>query len=153
MKVRDYQWPPHLGRQWFRFAVCCGLVGAAVVGVLAGCSRRGSNATLAERAGEYWQLKQSKRWEEVYDGYLDPALKSALSKDAFLKKRLLAFDILTFTITEATETGDEGVVRFKADANIPLRMAGGGVQIARKEISGEDPWVRRDGVWYVRLKE
>ena len=126
---------------------------AAVVVGLAGCKHRGANATLAERANEYWRLKQAKRWEEVYDGYLDPTLKGTLSKDAFLKKRLLAFDILSYTITEATENGDEGIVRAKADANIPLRMAGGKIQITRKEIAGQDAWARRDGVWYVRLTE
>ena len=151
MKVRDYQWPLPLGRVRVRLAVCC-VVGVVAV-VVGGCSHRGSSGTLAERANEYWQLKQAKRWEEVYDGYLDPALKGALSKDAFLKKRLLAFDILTFTITETTENGDEGIVRGKADANIPLRMVGGQVQITRKEIPSEDSWVRREGVWYVRLKE
>ena len=153
MTPRVYQWPPRSGRKWLSVVVCGSVLAAAAVVVLAGCKHQGSNATLAERADEYWRLKQAKRWEEVYDGFLDPALKGSLSKDAFLKKRLLAFDILSFTITEATENAEEGVVRVKADANIPLRMAGGKVQIARKEITGEDQWVRHDGVWYVRLTE
>jgi hypothetical protein len=152
MKPHDYQWPPYLGRKWLNVVVCGSVLAAAVV-VLAGCKHSGSSATLAERADEYWRLKQAKRWEEVYDGYLDPALKGTLSKEAFLKKRLLAFDLLSYTITEAMENGEEGIVRAKADANIPLRMPGGKVQITRKEIPVEDPWVRHDGVWYVRLTE
>ena len=147
---RDYPLPPRLGRVWVRLAVSCVLVVAIAT---IGCSRREVGGSLAARANAYWQLKQAKRWDEVYDDYLDPTLKGALSKDAFLKKRLLAFDILSFTITDATENGDEGVVRAKADANIPLRMVGGKVQITRKEITGEDSWVRRDGVWYVHLGE
>ena len=129
---------------------------AAAVGVmlLAGCSQqRGSGATLKERANEYWELKQTKRWEAVYDGYLDPALKKSLTKDAFLKKRLLAFDVLSYTITDANENGDEGKVRAQGEANIPLRGIGGAVQMRRETITVEDPWVKRDGTWYIRLSE
>ncbi|MBI3769311.1 MAG: hypothetical protein HY271_12595 [Deltaproteobacteria bacterium] len=125
---------------------------AAIVLQLAAC-QRGSNATLGERAGKYWQLKQEKRWEEVYDGYLDPALKGGLSKDAFLKKRLLAFDIVTFTITDSSENGDQGTVHVKIDANLPLLGIGGKVQMHRKELTTEDAWVRHDGTWYIRLSE
>jgi hypothetical protein len=121
--------------------------------VLAGCSKPGSTAMLAERANKYWELKQTKRWEEVYDGYLDPALKGTLSKEIFLKKRLLAFDILNYTISEARESGDRGTVRVEAEANFPVRQMGGAVQLIQKKTTVEDDWVKRDGVWYVRLSE
>ena len=82
--THDYQGPPRIRRGWVTRAVG-GAVAAAVIGLqLMGC-QRAANATLTERASKYWQLKQQKRWEEVYDGYLDPALKGALPKDAFLK--------------------------------------------------------------------
>lgn len=133
------------------------VVGAGVVLVVVcifvtACMGR-SNETLTERAGKYWQLKQQKRWEEVYDGFLDPALKSALIKDTFLKKRLLAFDILNFTITDATENGDAGTVRVTLDANVPLRGIGGKVQIQREQMKLDESWVKRDGTWYVHLSE
>lgn len=150
---RVYQWPPRLGRLRHSLAVSFCMMGAALVLLLAGCSQRGSRETLAERASEYWKLRQAKRWEEVYDGYLDPSLKSTLSRDTFLKKRLLAFDILNYTISEATEQGDEGTVRVKAQANIPLRAPGAKVQMTQKEFADEEQWVRREGVWYVRLSE
>jgi hypothetical protein len=133
-------------------AIGSGVVAAAIVLQLAAC-QRGSNATLTERASQYGQLVQQKRWEEVYDGYLDPALKGTLAKDAFLKRRLLAFDTLAFTITDATENGNEGTVHVKSDANLPLRGIGGKVQMRRQELNSEDSWVKRDGRWYIHLSE
>lgn len=118
-----------------------------------GCSERASGATLEERGRKYWGLKQAKQWEELYDHYLDPVLKDTLSRDAFLKKRLLAFDILSYAITEARENGDQGTVKVKGEANIPARGIRGAVRIMKTEITVEDQWVRRDGVWYVRLAE
>jgi hypothetical protein len=147
-----YQWPPHSGRRRVMRAIGLVVVAAAVIVQLVAC-QRGSNATLKERASKYWQLKQQKRWEEVYDGYLDPALKGALDKDAFLKKRLLAFDLVDFTIADSDENGDQGTVHVKADANLPLRGIGGKVQMRRQEITSEDTWVKRDGTWYIRLSE
>jgi hypothetical protein len=117
-----------------------------------GCQRT-ANATLTERVDGYWQLKQQKRWEEVYDGYLDPALKDTLPRDAFLKKRLLAFDVVSFTITDAKEDGDQATVHVKIDANLPLRGIGGKVQMRRQEMTSEETWVRHEGIWYVRLSE
>jgi len=122
------------------------------VGLSAACTR-GSNETLRERAEKYWQLKQQKRWEEVYDGYLDPALKSALTKDTFLKKRLLAFDILNFKVTDAAENGETGMVHVALDANLPLRGIGGKVLLKREQMNSEESWVKRDGTWYIRLTE
>jgi hypothetical protein len=152
VNTHEYQWPPRLGRVRMVCAIGSGVVAAAVVLQLAAC-QRGSNATLTERASKYGQLTQQKRWEEVYDGYLDPALKDALTKDTFLKKRLLAFDIVAFTITDAVENGDEGTVHVKSDANIPLRGIGGKVQMRRQDLDSEESWVRRDGTWYIRLSE
>lgn len=149
----DYQWRPRLSRVRVGHRVGSGVVMLAVVMQIAVACQRGSNDPLAVRAAKYWELKQQKRWEEVYDAYLDPELKSTLRKDAFLKKRLLAFDILTFTVTDATENGSEGTVHVKIDANIPLRAPGGKVEMRRQEMTSEDSWVRRNGTWYIRLTE
>ena len=150
--AHDYLRPPRFRRRWVTRAVGGALV-AAVLGLqLVGCNRA-ANATLTERASQYWQLKQQKRWEEVYDGYLDPALKGTLPKDAFLKKRLLAFDVVSFTVADATENGDQGTVHVKIDANLPLRGIGGKVQMRRQEMTSEESWVKRDGVWYIHLSE
>lgn len=151
--ARDYQWPPRSGRLWYSWAVRCSFVGAVLVALVAGCSQLGSTGTLAERADKYWELKQTKRWEEVYDGYVDPAIKDKLSREAFLKKRLLAYDILSYTLTEAREDGDRGVVRVDSEANIPVRWTGGAVRLIQKKTMVEDEWVKRDGIWYVRFKE
>ena len=150
--AHDYQWPPSSGRLRLRALAGLGMVVAAMLVQLAGC-QWGSSATLADRAKRYWELKQQKRWEEVYDGYLDPALKSALARDSFLKKRVLAFDILDFNITDVTENGNEGIVHVTSHANIPLRGIGGKVQLRKQEMTGEDAWIKRDGAWYIRLSE
>ena len=145
----------YLGRPRFRRWLMYARGGVVVVGAvlqLIGCQRT-INAPLTERVSKYWELKQQKRWEEVYDGYLDPALKGALTKDAFLKKRLLAFDVVNFTIVEASENGDQGSVRVKMDANLPLRGIGGKVQMRRQEMTSEEAWVKRDGTWYIHLTE
>jgi hypothetical protein len=126
---------------------------AAVIAQISAC-HHGSSATLAERAKHYWELKQQKRWEEAYDGYLDPTIKTSLTKDAFLKKRQLAFDILNFTIAGTTENGNAATVHVQAEANIPLRLPGQEkVEIRKDTIESEEPWVRRDGTWYVHITE
>jgi len=122
------------------------------IGLLAACTR-GSNETLAERAEKYWQLKQQKRWEEVYDGYLDPALKGGITKDAFLKKRLLAFDIVNFKVGDAIENGDTGTVKVSMEADLPLRGIGGKVQMRRQQMTSDESWVKRDHTWYIHLSE
>ena len=151
--ARDYQWPPHSGPVGYSWAVRCSLVGVVLVALLTGCSKPGSTGTLAERAEGYWELKQTKRWEEVYDGCLDPVLKGTLSREAFLKKRLLSFDILTYTLGEVLESGDRGTVRVEMEANLPVRWPNGAVHLVQKKTTVEDEWVKRDGVWYVRLSE
>jgi len=129
------------------------LVVALVVAQITAC-HHGSKDTLTDRAKGYWELKQQKRWEEAYDGYLDPAIKASLTKDAFLKKRQLALDILAFTVTDLTQNGDQATVHVKVDANIPLRLPGQEkVQIRKDTIDSEESWVRRDGVWYVHVSE
>jgi hypothetical protein len=150
--AHDYQWPPSWDRSRLRGIVGFGTVIVAVLVQLAAC-QWGSSATLADRAKKYWELKQQKRWEEVYDGYLDPAAKSALARDSFLKKRLLAFDILDFNITDVAENGNEGTVHVTSHANIPLRGIGGKTQLRKQEMTGEEAWVRHDGAWYIRLSE
>jgi hypothetical protein len=130
-----------------------GVVVALVALLGTGC-HHGSKGTLADRAKGYWELKQQKRWEEAYDAYLDPSVRTSFPKDAFLKKRALAFDILSFTVTDLTQDGDQATVHVKADANIPLRVPGQEkVQIRKDTIEAEEPWVRRDGVWYVHITE
>ena len=121
--------------------------------LLAGCTRGSEGGSLDERVQRFWELKQAKRWEEAYEHFLDPARKENLSKDAFLRRRLLAFDILSFTVQETNVNGDEATVLVSNEANIPLRGPGGKMQMIRKSVSTEDHWFRRDGVWYVDQRE
>jgi hypothetical protein len=39
------------------------------------------------------------------------------------------------------------------DANLPLRGIGGKVQMRRQEMTSEESWVKRDGVWFIHLSE
>ena len=86
------------------------LVLVALLGALAGCQKSDPVSSLKDRASTYWGLKQSKGWAEVYDKFLDPQAKTSLSKDAFLKRRWLAFDILSYEIAKVQETGDKAQV-------------------------------------------
>ncbi len=129
-----------------------GILAAAIVLQVIGCHRSGS-ATLSERATEFWRLKQQRRWEEVYDGYLDPAIKSTLTKDAFVKKRLISFDILNFDIADSTDNGNEATVTVKAKIRLLLRGPRGKPQPREQEVTLRDSWVKRDGTWYVVWSE
>src|SRR5262249_49115413 len=108
-----------------------------------------------DRVTKYWQLKQSKSWEEVYDQYLDPSLKGQLGRDAFLKRRYLAFDIFGYEIANVTEEGDKdkATVAVTNEVNFPLKAPTGEMQFIKKQVTTNDTWVRRDGTWYVELKE
>ena len=129
-----------------------GLVVVALVLAVAGC-RQAGGGSLQERVGKYWELKQAKRWEEVYDGFLDPAAKKGLTREAFLKRRLLAFDILSYQISDVQEDGDKATVEIGNEVNFPLRSPTGEMQLIKKQVTTNDTWVRRDGTWYIDLKE
>jgi hypothetical protein len=101
----------------------------------------------------YWELKQAKRWDEVYDGFLDPQSRAKIPRDAFLEKRKLAYDILSFSMDEAGQDGDRVVVTVTNEANIPVPAGHGEVQMVRRKLTTADTWVRVDGVWYVHLDE
>ena len=150
----DYPATPRPSGRGFRSVVGVVVALVAVWSMAGAGCHHGSKDTLADRAKGYWELRQQKRWEEAYDGYLDPAVKASLTKDAFLKERALAFDILSFTVTDLTQNGDQATVHVKVDANIPLRLPGQEkVQIRKDTIDSEESWVRRDGVWYVHVTE
>jgi len=134
-----------------RQAVWGGALVVVLWAALAGCNRSGSTATLGERVERFWELKQAKRWEEVYQGYLDPALRERISRSAFLDQRKLAFDVLSFTVTEVREDGDQAVVVVTSESNIPAPAGRGKLRMLRQTVTTEDKWVRRDGVWYVDL--
>lgn len=132
------------------------LLGAIIVlslALAAGCQRPDSGNSLQERVTKYWQLKQSKGWPEVYDQYLDPNVKNQLTKEAFLKRRFLAFDILSFEIADVKEDGDKAAVAVTNEVNFPLKAPSGEMQFIKKQVTTNDTWVRRDGAWYVELKE
>ena len=136
-----------------RYAAVVVLV-AIALGATAGCqSGSATPASLKERASTYWGLKQSKSWEEVYDKYLDPEAKKTLTKDAFLKRRWLAFDILSYEISEIQETGDKATVAVSNEVNLPLKTPQGELQFIKKQVTTKDPWVRHEGQWYVLLTE
>jgi hypothetical protein len=147
---RRYLWPLGESRAGLSGAVWVGMAAVVLVG-LVGCRQGSGAATLGERVERYWELKQAKRWEEVYDGYLDPMLKSALGKDDFIEKRKLAFDILSYSVAEIREDGDEVTVRVANEANIPIPAGQGKMRMVRQTVTTEDQWVRRDGTWYVAL--
>jgi hypothetical protein len=134
-------------------AVWCVVALSCLGGLAAGCRHGAPVASLKERVAAYWGLKQSKAWEEVYDKYLDPEAKKTVTKEAFLKRRWLAFDILSYEIGDVQENGDKATVTVNNEANIPLKTPQGELQFFKKQVATKDEWVRRDGVWYVVLTE
>lgn len=133
-------------------ATALALLAVAVV-LAPGCQKADPVAALKERASTYWGLKQSKGWAEVYDQYLDPEAKKTVTKDAFLKRRWLAFDILSYQISNVQEEGDEATVAVDNEVNFPLKTPQGDLQFIKKQVTTKDQWVLREGRWYVVLTE
>jgi hypothetical protein len=129
--------------------------GLVVLALLAGCQQQQaeSKAPLDARVAKYWALKQSKGWEEVYEQYVDPQAKETLKKDAFLGKRRLSFDVLSFRVTEAKEEGDTAKVAVENEVNFPIKSPAGEMQLIKKQVTTTETWVRRDGAWYIQLDE
>ena len=129
--------------------------GFVVLALLVGCQQQQaeSKAPLDARVAEYWALKQSKGWEEVYEQYVDPQAKETLKKDAFLGKRRLSFDVLSFRVTEAKEEGDTAKVAVENEVNFPIKSPAGEMQLIKKQVTTTETWVRRDGAWYIQLDE
>jgi hypothetical protein len=120
---------------------------------LAGCAKADPVAALKDRASTYWGLKQSKGWDEVYEKYLDPEAKKTITKEAFLKRRWLAFDILSYEISNVQETGDKAKVEVTNVDNFPIKTPQGELTFIKKQVTTNDEWVRRNGTWYVVLSE
>ena len=121
----------------------------AVVVLAAGCQKADPVAALKDRASTYWGLKQSKGWAEVYDQYLDPEAKKTVTREAFLKRRWLAFDILSYQISDVQAEGDKATVAVDNEVNFPLKTPQGELTFIKKQVNTKDQWVRRDGQWYV----
>ncbi len=130
---------------------------AALLGVAAtatGCQAAQENdaaGDLQARAQQYLELKQKRDWAAIYDGFLDPELRKTLPKEAFLKRRSMAFDVLSYTLVSTKEEGETGKVVVKLDAMIPVLNPRGGTTVLRKEVSEPQKWVVRDGRWYIQL--
>ncbi len=131
------------------------LVAAAGLAIVAstGCQKADPQAALKDRVSTYWGLKQSKGWPEVYDQYLDPEAKKTIPREAFLKRRWLAFDVLSYEISSVHEEGDKAKVAVTNEVNFPLKTPQGELTFIKKQVTTNDEWVRRDGNWYVRLTE
>jgi hypothetical protein len=129
------------------------LVLALAIGGFLGCQKADPVAGLKERVSTYWGLKQTKSWDEVYEKYLDPEARKKVAKEAFLKRRFLAFDILSYEISDVKEEGDKATVTVNNEANIPLKTPQGELTFIKKQVTTKDEWVRRDGNWYVILSE
>lgn len=129
-----------------------GLLAFVISGPGIGCRQQAIDS-LKSRVQEYWELKQSRQWERVYEDYLDPKKKEALPREAFLKRRLLSFDILTFKIMDIQDRQDQATVVVENEVNVPLRGIRGAVEVRKKTVNTEEEWVRRNGIWYVRLSE
>lgn len=129
---------------------------AALLGIaLASCqaSPQQEKQNLQDRAQSYLELKQKRDWVAIYDGLLDPELHGKLKRDAFLKRREAAFDVLNFSVVSAEEQeGGTGKVVAKIDAMIPVLNPKGGTTMLRKEMEESQKWVARDGRWYIRLE-
>jgi hypothetical protein len=138
-----------LEKPWGRSALL--LVAAVLVAGLGSCQRAETRATFTERVAKYWELKQSKAWEEIYDGFVDPASKEAVPKEVFLKKRALAFDILTYEVGQLPEEADKVVVSVENEVNFPLRSPDGEMRLIKKRVTTTETWVHREGAWFVQV--
>lgn len=129
--------------------------GLVMLALLASCQQQQaqSKATLSERVAQYWALKQSKGWEDVYDRFVDPKAKESVKKEAFLGRRRLAFDVLSFNVKEAKEEGDTAKVAVENEVNFPIKSPAGEMQLIKKQVTTTETWVRRDGAWYIQLEE
>lgn len=136
-----------------RSTVAGTLVVVAVLLGVPGCHKADPQAALKERVSTYWGLKQAKNWPEVYDKYVDPDAKTTVSRDAFLKRRWLAYDILSYEIADVHEEGDKATVAVNNDVNFPLKTPEGDLRLIKKQVTTKDQWVLRDGSWYVVLTE
>jgi hypothetical protein len=117
----------------------------------AGTPPAGEATGLQARVRQYLELKQRHAWAEVYDDVLDPEARKTVDRQRFLKKRENAFDILGFEVVSAEQVGQEGRVRVKMEAMIPIRNPGGETSLVRKNVQDPQTWVYRDGRWYIRL--
>ncbi len=129
------------------------LVAGTYLAALPGCHKADPQAVLKDRVSTYWGLKQAKNWAEVYDKYLDPESKKTVTKDAFLKRRWLAFDILSYEIGEVHADADKAKVAVTNEVNFPLKTPQGELTFIKKQVTTNDDWVQRDGTWYVVLTE
>jgi hypothetical protein len=118
----------------------------------AGTPTAGETSGLEARARKYLELKQRHAWAEIYDEILDPEARKTLERQRFLKKRENAFDILGFEVVSTEQKGQEGRVRVKMEAMIPIRNPGGETSLVRKNVQDPQTWVYRDGRWYIRLE-
>jgi hypothetical protein len=146
--MRREGWEKRAGR-----AAAFGLLVLVALGGGSGCQKADPVAALKDRASAYWGLKQAKSWPEVYDQYLDPEAKKSLPREAFLKRRFLAFDILSYEISNVHEEGDKATVEVANEVNFPLKTPHGELTFIKKQVTTKDQWVQRDGVWYVALTE
>lgn len=136
-----------------RLLIAALLVAGTCLAVLPGCHKADPQAVLKDRVSSYWGLKQAKTWPEVYDKYLDPDAKKTVTKEAFLKRRWLAFDILSYEIGEIQVQGDKAKVAVTNEVNFPLKTPQGELTFIKKQVTTNDDWVQRDGTWYVVLTE
>jgi hypothetical protein len=127
-------------------AVTCGMATAL------GCRTAPQGESLETRARQYLELKQRHDWPAIYDGLLDPEARKTVDRDAFLKKRSVPFDVLSFDLVSAKTEGDRGSVMAKLDAMIPVLNPRGGTVMIRKQLDDPQEWVNRNGHWYIRLE-
>lgn len=131
---------------------------ATALSLASACSREQAapeavpDANLEARAKQYLTLKQRHGWAEIYDDILAPEDREKLDRKRFLKKREAAFDILGFEVVSAEEQGQDGKVRVKMEAMIPVLNPGGETSLVRKQVQDPQTWVHRDGRWYIRLE-
>lgn len=137
---------------WMSVAIGC-LVFLALPGVFSGCSGGGpGGSSLTDRAKQYLELKQKHEWARIYDDLLDPQARPGLPKDAFLKRREVPFDVLSFELVSADSQGTEGKVVAKLEAVIPVLNPRGGTQTIQKKVDDVQRWVQRDGQWFIDLE-
>lgn len=130
------------------------LLGMAITAV--GCQARqeedAAKENLEARARQYMALKQKRDWAAIYDGLLDPELRTTLKREAFLRRRKQAFDVLGYTLVSTKEEDGTGKVIAKVDAMVPVLNPRGGTTMLRRELEEPQQWVARNGRWFIQLE-
>lgn len=105
-------------------------------------------AKLKKRASEFWEAKENKNWELIYQ-YCDPKFKARIAKDEFLnsKSRLL---YLSHKINWVETNGNKGKVRITYTAKISDPYL---TKLAPVKQTIIEDWIKVEDQWFFSVNK